>query len=116
MQYSNYGSLIGTKQEQLEPFMSVPMGGFLGQNQIGGQSSVQFFKNPPPIKRPRPRPETRILNGIGYNDTINEISQLGTYKFPRSMIQQARDSQFKNSSANPNASDLSKYGFQSVAT
>ena len=114
MQYSNYGSLIGTKQKQLEPFMSVPMGGFAGQNQIGGQSSVQFFKNPPPIKRQRP--ETRILNGMGYNDSINEISQLGTYKFPRSMIQQARDSQFKNSSANPNESDLSKYGFQSVAT
>ena len=43
----NYrGPIFGQQQPQL--FMSIPTGGFMGQNQIGGQSAINVFRTPPP--------------------------------------------------------------------
>jgi len=35
-------------QQQPQLYTSIPRGGFMGQNQIGGQSSINVFRKPPP--------------------------------------------------------------------
>lgn len=43
----NYrGPIFG--QQQPQPSMSIPMGGFMGQNQIGEQSAINIYRTPPP--------------------------------------------------------------------
>jgi len=39
---------MGVPSTNMTPSMSVPMGGFAGQNQIGGQSQALIFKKPEP--------------------------------------------------------------------
>tara|TARA_R110000803_G_scaffold209542_1_gene279361 strand:+ start:833 stop:1174 length:342 start_codon:yes stop_codon:yes gene_type:complete len=113
MQYSNFGSRIG-EQASDQIFKSnlfgnnfnsdvtyLSTGTFGGEKKIGGPSRIGIFRNDSDSNTP--------VKGMGYN---NNISQLGTYKFPRSMIQKARNKMNNGSGL----SDLSKYGFQSVAT
>ena len=49
----NYRGPIFGQQQQPQLSMSIPMGGFMGQNQIGGQSAINVFRTP----RPEPTPE-----------------------------------------------------------
>jgi len=44
----NYRGPIFGQQQRPQPFMSIPMGGFMGQNQIGGQSAINIYRTPPP--------------------------------------------------------------------
>ena len=48
-----YRSPIFGQQQQPQLYTSIPRGGFMGQNQIGGQSSINVFRTP----RPEPTPE-----------------------------------------------------------
>lgn len=52
------GPIFGQQQPQL--YMSIPTGGFMGQNQIGGQSSVNVFRTP----RPELTPEELEAQGL----------------------------------------------------
>ena len=45
--------IFGQQQQQPQLYTSIPTGGFMGQNQIGGQSSINVFRKP----RPEPTPE-----------------------------------------------------------
>jgi hypothetical protein len=46
--------LFGQQQQKqlLQPSMSIPMGGFMGQNKIGGQSGINIYKAPQPKLTP----------------------------------------------------------------
>ena len=45
------GPIFG--QQQLpQPSMSIPTGGFMGQNQIGGQSGINIYRAPQPKLTP----------------------------------------------------------------
>jgi hypothetical protein len=46
--------LFGQQQQKqlLQPSMSIPMGGFMGQNQIGGQSGINVYRAPEPALTP----------------------------------------------------------------
>ena len=47
-----YGPAVSNKyspvfgQQRPQPSMSIPMGGFMGQNQIGGQSTMNIYRSP----------------------------------------------------------------------
>ena len=55
------GPIFG--QRQSSPYqlsMSIPTGGFMGQNQIGGQSSINVFRKPPPPLTPEQEREKML--------------------------------------------------------
>jgi hypothetical protein len=52
------GPIFGQQQPQLS--MSIPTGGFMGQNQIGGQSSINVFRKPPPPLTPEQEEEKML--------------------------------------------------------
>ena len=56
----NYRGPIFGQQQQPQLSMSIPTGGFMGQNQIGGQSAINVFRTP----RPEPTPEELEAQGF----------------------------------------------------
>ena len=47
-EFDKYRNILG-QQQRPQPSTSIPMGGFMGQNQIGGQSAINIYrKNPTP--------------------------------------------------------------------
>ena len=59
----NYRGPILGQQQQSSPLQlqySIPMGGFMGQNQIGGQSGINVYKRPPAPLTPEEEEEQRL--------------------------------------------------------
>jgi len=56
----NYRGPIFGQQQQPQLSMSIPVGGFMGQNRIGGQSAINVFRTP----RPEPTPEELEAQGL----------------------------------------------------
>jgi len=54
----NYNPFLG-QQQPPQLSMSIPMGGFMGQNQIGGQSAINIYRAPEPKLTPEQRFEDR---------------------------------------------------------
>ena len=48
----NYRGPIFGQQQLPQPSMSIPTGGFMGQNQIGGQSAINIYRAPQPELTP----------------------------------------------------------------
>ena len=54
-----YGPAVSNKyspvfgQQRPQPSTSIPMGGFMGQNQIGGQSAINIYRTPEPELTPK---------------------------------------------------------------
>ena len=51
----NYrGPIFGQQQQKQlpQPYMSIPMGGFMGENQIGGRSGINIYRAPQPELTP----------------------------------------------------------------
>ena len=60
---SNYRGPILGQQQQSSPLQlqySIPVGGFMGQNQIGGQSGINVYKRPPAPLTPEEEEEQRL--------------------------------------------------------
>tara|TARA_R110002096_G_scaffold5865_2_gene27108 strand:+ start:768 stop:1628 length:861 start_codon:yes stop_codon:yes gene_type:complete len=51
---------FGQQQQSPQLQSSIPMGGFMGQNQIGGQSAIKIFKTPPKPLTPQEEQEKRF--------------------------------------------------------
>ena len=45
-EFDKYRNILG-QQQRPQPSTSIPMGGFMGQNQIGGQSAINIYRTPP---------------------------------------------------------------------
>ncbi len=58
-------------QQRPQPSMSIPMGGFMGQNQIGGQSAINIYKAPEPELTPEQRFENRAAQ---YQQDVAEFN------------------------------------------
>ncbi len=65
----NYRGPIFGQQQQPQLSMSIPMGGFMGQNQIGGQSAINVFRTP------RPEPTAEELREQSLEDRAKRYQQ-----------------------------------------
>tara|TARA_R100000234_G_scaffold119791_1_gene103790 strand:- start:29 stop:841 length:813 start_codon:yes stop_codon:yes gene_type:complete len=65
----NYRGPIFGQQQQPQLSMSIPMGGFMRQNQIGGQSAINVFRTP------RPEPTAEELREQGLEDRAKRYQQ-----------------------------------------
>ena len=65
----NYRGPIFGQQQQPQLYTSIPTGGFMGQNQIGGQSSINIYRTPPPPLTPEQEEEKML------KDRANQYQQ-----------------------------------------
>jgi len=66
----NYNPFLG-QQQPPQLSMSIPMGGFMGQNQIGGQSAINIYRAPEPKLTPEQRFEDRAAQ---YQQDVAEFN------------------------------------------
>ena len=65
----NYRGPIFGQQQQPQLYTTIPTGGFMGQNRIGGQSSINIYRTPPPPLTPEQEEEKML------KDRANQYQQ-----------------------------------------